>query len=517
MRDLTRLVVIIRTMIRDIQAFAQVGAGFHLRGYQLAAAKAIIAAVWQRRGDSFVVMLPRQSGKNETQAYLEAYLLMTLSNKHAEMVKVSPTWKPQSQNAMRRLERVLKSHKVLQSLYRKESGYIYAVDSARLFFLSGAPESNIVGATANALLQVDEAQDVQAEKFDKEVLPMAASTNATRVFWGTAWTSKTLLARELRLARAAEEVDGRQRVFTASADEIGREVPAYRNFVAEQVRRLGRNHPLVRTQYFSEEIDAQAGLFPAARRALMQGDHPPAEGPSQGAAYALLLDVAGEDETPLDDLAAEYSRAAEYSPSRRDSTALTVVEVDLAGMGDPLVNAPTYRVVSRQEWVGQKHALLYGEIKARFQHWHARYLVVDATGVGAGLASFLDRALPGRVVPFIFSAKSKSDLGWQFLAVIETGRYREHAPSAGEAGVLQARFWEQAAGCESQIQEGPGKVLRWGVPQGRVSETTGQPLHDDLLMSAALVAVLDGKTWAYPGKPVFIPRADPLRELDRGF
>ena len=83
---------------------------------------------------------------------------------------------------------------------------------------------------------------------------------------------------------------------------------------------------------------------------------------------------------------------------KRDSTALTIVEVDLTSLADELIQAPTYRVVSRHEWVGVKHTTLYGRIKALADHWQARYLVVDATGVGAGLASFLDKALPGQVI-----------------------------------------------------------------------------------------------------------------------
>ncbi len=54
-----------------------------------------------------MVMFPRQSGKNELQAQVEAYLLAMYGDMDTEMVKVSPTYKPQTQNAMRRLQRVL--------------------------------------------------------------------------------------------------------------------------------------------------------------------------------------------------------------------------------------------------------------------------------------------------------------------------------------------------------------------------------------------------------------------------
>jgi hypothetical protein len=88
----------------------------------------------------------------------------------------------------------------------------------------------VVGATANLLLQCDEAQDVPVAKWDKDFAPMAASSRAMRVFWGTAWTGRTLLARELKAAREEEKKDGIQRVFIMTADDVAEEVPEFCNF-----------------------------------------------------------------------------------------------------------------------------------------------------------------------------------------------------------------------------------------------------------------------------------------------
>jgi hypothetical protein len=88
--------------------FIAKASGLRMRTYQSAPCMAIIDSVVHRRGLSFVILFPRQSGKNELQAQIETYLLIFLSQTPAEMVKVSPTWKPQTLNAMRRLERVLK-------------------------------------------------------------------------------------------------------------------------------------------------------------------------------------------------------------------------------------------------------------------------------------------------------------------------------------------------------------------------------------------------------------------------
>ena len=73
--------------------------------------------------------------------------------------------------------------------------------------------------------------------------------------------------------------------------------------------------------------------------------------------------------------------------------------------------------------------------------WNPRYIIVDATGVGAGLSSFLESSIPGRVLPFVFTSKSKSDLGWSFLAVCDTGRFKDYAVSDGETDPLSAQFW----------------------------------------------------------------------------
>ncbi len=94
---------------------------------------------------------------------------------------------------------------------------------------------------------------------------------------------------------------------------------------------------------------------------------------------------------------------------------------------------PTYRVVDRLAWTGVKHTALHEQLVDLARNvWGLSALVVDATGVGAGLASFLADRLgrgPRKVIvePFVFTAKSKSDLGWAFVALIDGGRIKEYA------------------------------------------------------------------------------------------
>ena len=162
--------------------------------------------------------------------------------------------------------------------WRSSAGFIFRFHKARVQFFSGEHTSKVVGATADLLLSVDEAQDIDPAKFDKEFDPMTASTNATRVFWGTAWTSQTLLARQMRMAREEEKRDGVKRVFFLTGEDVAKMVPEYGLHLERVVKERGRQHPLVKTQYFNEEIDAQAGMFNAGRMALMFASEPHAAG-----------------------------------------------------------------------------------------------------------------------------------------------------------------------------------------------------------------------------------------------
>ena len=185
-----------KALISNVHHFAKAG-GITIRRYQTPAVDAIVDSVLNRKGLHFVVEFPRQSGKNEIQAQVENFLLFRFMPIGGQIVKISPTWKPQSINAKQRFERVARANQITEKFVQPSQGYQFKMgEKAKIIFLSGEKNSNIVGNTADLLLEVDEAQDIDKTKFDKEITPMAASTNATIVFFGTAWTNETLLHRE---------------------------------------------------------------------------------------------------------------------------------------------------------------------------------------------------------------------------------------------------------------------------------------------------------------------------------
>jgi hypothetical protein len=150
---------------------------------------------------------------------------------------------------------------------------------------------------------------------------------------------------------------------------------------------------------------------------------------------------------------------------------------------------PVYRVVDRRVWNGADHVTLAEEIADLARRvWATQtcaHVVVDATGIGHGLAAMLRASLPeAAVTPFVFTAASKSDLGWRFLGAIGAGRYREYINDDAED---TRWFWRQVAACTFTVRPGVARQLAWSVPD---PET-----HDDLLMSAALVGMLDDHDW----------------------
>jgi len=201
---------LVRSTIRRGPVAWAYACGIQLRPYQVQIAHAVKDSILHQLGLTIVAILPRQSGKNELQAHLFAWLMYRYAHIGGRIVSVSPTFKPQTQLCMDRVKTSLNACVGSRGLWKSSKGYSYQLGNAQLQFFSGEPRANVLGATADLLLSVDEAQSVSIAKFDKDFDPMTASTNATRIFWGTAWTSDTLLERQRRIALQSQQKDGLQ-------------------------------------------------------------------------------------------------------------------------------------------------------------------------------------------------------------------------------------------------------------------------------------------------------------------
>lgn len=118
-----------------------------LRPYQLQVTTAVMDSILNKKGLSFSVEIARQGGKNELSAHLELYLLALFSSTGGDIVKCSPTFKPQNRISIERLEKMLSAFG-LEGEYKKTGGYILQLGLARCLFLSADVQSGVVGHTA---------------------------------------------------------------------------------------------------------------------------------------------------------------------------------------------------------------------------------------------------------------------------------------------------------------------------------------------------------------------------------
>jgi hypothetical protein len=176
----------LKRVLSDIGLFSERVIGRPLRPYQLEAARAIINSVLQRQGRTFTVMMARQAGKNELSAHIEAFLLTLFQRVGGTLVKAAPTFRPQARISMRRLEAILGGWSA--GRWRAVDGHRLRLGKAEAAFMSAAEGANVVGATADILLEIDEAQDVSEARYDRDFRPMGATANVTTVLYGTAWT-----------------------------------------------------------------------------------------------------------------------------------------------------------------------------------------------------------------------------------------------------------------------------------------------------------------------------------------
>jgi hypothetical protein len=423
----------------------------------------------------FSVEIARQGGKNELSAHLEVLLLTLRMAKGGNIIKCSPTFKPQTIISMERLKQRLDDFG-FDGIYRLQMGYIVHLGSAKAIFLSAEGSSAVVGHTADILLEIDEAQDISQEKYTKEFRPMGSAANATTILYGTTWDDSTLLEEVKQANLELERKDGIRRHFRYDWQEVGKYNPDYAKFVEAERQRLGEEHPLFKTQYALLPITHGGGFLSRQQIALVLGEHsrqshPSAsseQGPEGKRCYVAGIDLAGEHEaeitggdTPVNDRV-----------RGRDSTVITIAEVDAA---DPSTSQSLLRIVEQYQWTGTPHSQLYAQMTDILKNvWNCRRIVVDATGIGQPVASFLRKELGSKVVPFVITSKSKSDMGFELLSFINSGRLKLYKQD-GSREYQQTLFELERA----RAQYRPNQTMNFYVAP--------QEGHDDFLMSLALV------------------------------
>jgi hypothetical protein len=273
-------------------------------------------------------------------------------------------------------------------------------------------------------------------------------------------------------------------------------------------QRLGEDHPLFRTQYALLPITYGGGFLSRQQIALVLGEHARQSHPSASEGrktYVAGVDLAGEHEpemTGRDTTIRDRDRDND-GVKGRDSTVITIAEVDATDPSTSLRAGPSFchserseeshslsspvtslragpsqpvlRIVEQYQWTGTPHSQLYAQMTDILKSvWNCRRIVVDATGIGQPVASFLRDALGSKVIPLVITSRSKSDLGFELLSFVNSGRLKLYKQD-GSREYQQTLFELERA----RAQYRPNQTMNFYVAP--------QEGHDDFLMSLALV------------------------------
>ena len=435
-----------------------------LRPYQAQVARSVIESIQGNLGLTFSVEIARQGGKNELSAHLEILLMTMFMSAGGNAIKCSPTFKPQTLISMSRLKERLDDFG-FAGIWFTEAGYMIRLGNARWIFLSADETAQVVGHTAEVLLEIDESQDVAKDKYTKEFRPMASANNTTTIHYGTTWDDTTLLEEVKQTNLELQKKDGVKRHFAFDWQEVAKHNPHYGAFVESERDRLGEDHPLFRTQYALQPIKGGGRFLSPQQLAQMLGTHPRRRRHQPGKTYIAGIDFAGQEEELEDEV---------LSRPGRDSTVATIGEL-IYPPPDSLNQQPTVKVVETYSWVGTKHSDLYPKLVDIITNvWPCARIVCDATGIGEPITAFIRKAVGPKVHPFKFSQASKSEAGFDLLAAINSGRVKLYKQD-GSPEYQQTLFELQKA--KSVYR--PNQTLNFFVEPSEG--------HDDHLISLALL------------------------------
>ena len=501
--------------LTNIQVFSNNIIGLPLYNYQIEPITAVLQSVLNKQGNDFLIVMPRQSGKNEAIAHLQV-LLLNIFQRVGGRIVFGAIGDGLGRGKTRLEDRL--DNPLNDKSWRKGTKPIRrTLGKADVAFLSSFPTAHARGETASILLIIDELQDQDAPYIEQVFEPMRATNNATAVYIGTVrLKSDALWQKKLELEQATAE-DGIQRVFFVYPPDVTAENRDYEQFLQRKVDKHGRNHPIIASEYFLEPIDAKGGMFPPRRLALMRGSHTQQHTPENDKSYLMTIDIGGQDEATTDPVAQLTNPSRDYTTATEFKIVTTNNQTEL----------PTYQAVDTLMLHGNRHfetspgnPSATEQLETFINHWQPAHIIIDETGIGEAIQSWLALKFPKRVTGYKFTSTSKASLGSLFISLIENGRFKYWLSETEYDDAWW--FFTQANACNYDIKVGGDieRHMQWSVPTNHTTKTpTGSTLtHDDRLISAALITHADeliqcGTITLGQAESIIIKPLDPLTNL----
>ena len=369
-----------------------------------------------KSGKTITIRACRQTMKNECAATIHARALARYRIKGGIIVRTAPTYRPQIVNSKMRLEKMARIDPFIFGRLERKEGYIYTNGNAQIQFLSAQDRTNVEGATASLLLDIDEAHKIDKGKFEEAFAPMAAWENVPVVMWGVAADKEDLLY-EYRMHN--EDRDPALNL-QYNCDVWSELRPQYARHVEERKQKLGESHPVFLTQYKLVDIESTSGFLRADHiESILASDHERQAAPRDGASYVCVIDIGGEDD--------EGEVQSDKGRAIHDATVCFIAEVDHT---DRVYDYPKFRIVQCHYWVGKAFGSNVAGQKGQqellldiLNRWKPSKTVIDGRGIGSQMAHYLYRRAHGIEI-YSASATTVSEDCYKFLGLVNNDRVK---------------------------------------------------------------------------------------------
>jgi len=402
--------------------------------------------VLENEGGVIAIRSARQTTKNEASATIQLRMLYHYISRGGIYIRTAPTWKPQIVISKRRFEMMYRRDPLVKDRIQKHEGYIYQLGNAEIQFLSSSPTANVTGSTASIALDMDEAQNLDDGKFEREFKPMTAFKNVPILLFGVAGDKTDVLYKYRGEILAGQRTGMAFDLPAAAWCEFNED---YRKHYESEVAVKGHDHIWIKTQYDLEDVDAMAAFLNERQRdSILSGTHERMTSPASGH-YVFLIDVGGEDQFDRDDETVRVDNPVQ------DSTACMIFERILA----PEAVFPTYLLRDIYWRTGASHETLRTELKDLTLKWKPHDLVVDARGIGYGLASFLFTIHRG-TNKYQATQETVSEDCYDFMSRVNCNTVKcfqsDNTPEYGE-------FKTQLSHTEYEYSKGKIKIMKPGT------------------------------------------------------
>lgn len=442
---------------RKILEFGKILTGISLYSYQEEAAYSIIYSVITFSGDVKTMLFSRQSGKSEVMAFIIDTLCVILP----ALSKIIPEFEqfktgfrvglfaPQSDQVVTTYSRAqtrLDSANAEMILADPDID-VYQQSTARLSlsngsFLTGqvASKQSKIESKTYDLVIVEEAQDVDDLIVSKSIEPMLSSTAGTLLKVGTTGMFKNHFYYEIKHNRNLDRNCKDPRIRNHFEYDYKAIIKARREQFNIDHKRFHLNYEAdIMRKKERWGVDSQAFKL----------------------AYALIWDL--ESGMLISDK--EFDRIINKKKSLGDfkdgdyivggidigkSPAETVFTIAKVWHGEDVFEKPFKQIIAwinlgAMDYEGQHHALMDSIVEFNVSSIH-----VDYTGVGRAVVDRLMYACGEyvNIVPYTFTSQSKSDMWYNFISDIKTGRLIVPANAKTRATTQYTKFEEQMKNCQ---------------------------------------------------------------------